>query len=383
LENEQIPTPINYQRSKSMKRGGRSYKGSTSRWNGSTITNMLKLREYCGDVVNFKTHKPSYKSKKQYSKPPEEWMVFENVHTPIIDRATWEKVQAKRGTVRKRRKKSGERNLFCGLLKCADCGTNLAYHKNAVSGIEYFNCQEFNRKPRACDASHYIRVDFLEQIVLKEIQRLTKFAGKYEDAFVQAVVGFSKDAEQFERKRGQKELDRLKSRNAEIDSIVQKLYEDKVKGVFSEDRFIKMTASYEKEQSELAVAADKLESSLARETRKANTIDSFIRTVRQYTRARKLTAQMLNELVGRIEVHQADKINGVYEQKVVIYYHCIGSIEIPDMIPDVRIDMNTRKGVNISYTTSKRAGCKLTSKAEKTCGGGKSRKKTEYPRKRR
>lgn len=355
LEDEQVPTPINYFKSKGMKRGGRSYSGSSSRWNGSTISNILNLREYCGDVVNFKTHKPSYKSKKQVHRPQDEWMIFEDVHKPIIDRATWEKVQAKRGTVRKRKPKTGERNMFCSLLKCADCDTNLAYHKNSVSGIEYFNCQEFNRKNRTCPTSHYVRVDFLEQVVLAEIRRLTKFAGKYENEFVKAVIGYSKEAERFERKRKQKELDRMNARDAEIDHLIQKLYEDNVSGKLTDERFGKLAASYEKEQRELSVVIGKLEREFSQESYKADNLGEFIKTVRKYTRTRKLTAQMLNELIERIEVHQAEKVDSVHVQKITIYYHCIGSIEIPDLIPDVRIDMNTRKGVNVTYLPYKKA----------------------------
>jgi len=78
----------------------------------------------------------------------------------------------------------------------------------------------------------------------------------------------------------------------------------------------------------------------------------FITTVRKYTRARKLTPSMLNELINHIEVHQAEKVNGVFVQKLTIYYNCIGSIEIPDIstLPEPDVLIQTRKGVAVSYS---------------------------------
>ncbi len=87
--------------------------------------------------------------------------------------------------------------MFSGLLVCAGCGGNLNYHFNQKNAsIEYFNCANNNRTRKTCDKTHYICVDFLEQVVLGEIRRLTRFACKYEDQFVKAVIGQSqKNAE--------------------------------------------------------------------------------------------------------------------------------------------------------------------------------------------
>ncbi len=74
-------------------------------------------QEYCGDVLNFKTYSKSYKNKRRLENDRENWAIFKDVHEPIIDRATWEKIQEKRGNIRKRRTHEGERNMFSGLLE--------------------------------------------------------------------------------------------------------------------------------------------------------------------------------------------------------------------------------------------------------------------------
>jgi len=127
----------------------------------------------------------------------------------------------------KAHKKSPERSIFSGLLKCADCGGNLNYHFNQGNPeITYFNCSTYNRGRGECNATHYIRVDFLEQVVLQEINRLTRFASEYEDEFVKAIIGHSMQAAESERAIKQKTLDSLLARDKELDKLIRRLYED-------------------------------------------------------------------------------------------------------------------------------------------------------------
>jgi len=83
----------------------------------------------------------------------------------------------------------------------------------------------------------------------------------------------------------------------------------------------------------------------------------FIATVRKYTRAKKLSERMLGELIERIEVHHAEKVDGEHRQKLIIHYNCVGSIEIPDIIllPLPEIRLQTRKGVAVSYSPMQKA----------------------------
>ena len=78
----------------------------------------------------------------------------------------------------------------------------------------------------------------------------------------------------------------------------------------------------------------------------------FMASVRKYTRAKKLTPRMLNELIEKIEVHQSEKINGKTVQKLTIHYNCIGSIEIPDLdkIPENNTSVHTRQGVDVQFS---------------------------------
>jgi len=356
LSQEHTLAPINYWKNKGIKRPGKSTGTEPYKWNSSTITKILSLQEYCGDILNFKTYSISYKHKERHENDRDNWIIFKDVHEPIIDRATWERIQEKRGKTRKRKTQDGEKNMFSGLLVCADCGHNLHYHFNQGNpDIKYFNCSNYKGNRGTCSSTHYIRVDFLEQVVLAEIRRLTRFASRYEQEFAKAVMGHSQQTLVQEQQIKQKELRNLLARDAELDGLFEHIYEDNVSGKLSDDRFTRMSMNYDEEQHEVQEKIKKLKSELEKESSQAVTTDMFISTVRKYTRAKKLTPRMLNELIARIEVHQAEKADGVSVQKLTIYYNCVGSIEIPDILPGPDVLIQTRKGVAISYPTSQKA----------------------------
>ena len=352
LEKDGVLTPRAYWLTKGIKRPGKGKQQPPTKWNSSTITKILSLQEYCGDILNFKTYSKSYKNKKRIDNDRENWVVFQDVHEAIIERAVYEQVQQKRGKIRKRRTNNGEHNMFSGLLVCADCGSDLHFHFNQGNPeIKYFNCSNYKGNRGTCTSTHYVRVDFLEEVVLGEIRRLTKFASLYEDEFVKAVIGHSQQAEQTDRKLKEKELKTLLARDEELDGLFERIYEDNVSGKLSDDRFAKMSRRYEDEQKELAEKIKKLRSEIEKQSSRSMTTDMFIGLVRKYTRARKLTPRMLNELIEKIEVFNAEKIDGVWEQRLRIHYNCVGTIEIPTVLPlpIPEVSVNTRKGVVVNY----------------------------------
>jgi hypothetical protein len=321
LSNDRILTPIYYWQSKGVSRPHRPHNREPHQWHNSTITEILSRREYVGDVVNFKTYSKSYKNKKMMLNKPE--------------------------------------NMFSGLLTCADCNSNLHFHFNQGNhDITYFNCSNYKGNRGTCPTTHYIRVDFLQEVILQEIHRLTKFAIKYEDKFAELVMGHSQQADTAQRERKQKELYAMTARDREIDKLYNSMFEANASGKIDDLRFAKMSSQYTAEQMELAENIKPLSAELDRQDGKAMTADMFISTVRKYTRAKNLTERMLNELIERIEVNQCEKVDGVISQNVVIHYHCIGAFDVPDWdsIPDFDIYVEPRKGVVMNYIPTEKAG---------------------------
>ena len=348
-----VVNPTYYWRSRGTSRGGSKSTVEPTKWGHTTVKKILTLQEYCGDVINFKSYSKSYKMKKRIENPEENRAIFLNVHEAIIDRQTWEKVQAlQKGTRRKKPTVTQESSVFSGLLKCPECGGNLNFHFNQNNhDIKFFSCQNHNSGYRKCSKTHYIRLDFLEQVVLYEVKRLACFASEYENDFIKAMIGRSAKVAENTALRKQRELDALTARDRELDMLFERLYEDNVAGKIDDARFAKMSKRYEQEQGENAKKIKALRLELKKDESKRMDIDDFLETVRRYTDAATITKRMVAELIDHIEVYHAEKQDGITNQRVVIHYNCIGAFDVPDRrkIPEADIIMETRKGVALSY----------------------------------
>ena len=348
-----IVNPTYYWRSKGVNRSGSKSTLEPTKWGHTTIKKILTLQGYCGDVINFKSYSKSYKMKRRIENPEENRAIFLNVHEPIIDRATWEKVQTmQKGTRRKKPTVTQEPSVFSGRLKCPECGGNLNFHFNQKNhDIKYFSCQNHNSGLRKCSATHYIRLDFLEQVVLYEVNRLAAFANEYEHDFVKTMLGRSAKVAENDRARKQRELNALLTRDKELDMLFERLYEDNVAGKIDDARFARMSKRYEQEQGEISAKIKALRLELKKAEGQQMDMEDYLQMVRRYTHVTKITQRMVSELIDHIDVYHAEKRDGVTNQRIVIHYNCIGAFEVPDRkkIPETDIIMETRKGVALSY----------------------------------
>ena len=122
-------------------------------------------------------------------------------------------------------------------------------------------------------------------------------------------------------------------------------------GKITDERYARMARNYEDEQQQLAERIKAVKTELDKQTGAAMTTDMFIACVRKYTRTRKLTPRMLNELIERIEVFHTEKVNGVQVQRLIIHYNCVGTLTIPQDVPldGPKVLIQTRKGVAVTY----------------------------------
>ncbi len=138
------------------------------------MAKILTQREYCGDLINFKTYSKSFKNKARLKNPEKNWAVFKDRHEAIIDRETFARVQEIIAGTKRRAPKAdnGGKSIFADLLYCADCGSKLWYHTNTNNkSIHFFACSNYTKDYRGtCSTRHYIQEDALEQVVKLELK---------------------------------------------------------------------------------------------------------------------------------------------------------------------------------------------------------------------
>lgn len=299
-------------------------------WCSDTVSTILSKQEYIGDTVNFRTTKKSFKNKKKIERPKEEWKIFKNTHPAIICEADFNLVQELRKNKR-RPNRTGFVSMFSGLVYCADCGQKMYYSSTNNYKHEQANffCSSFRKDTSTC-SMHYIREKVIYDLVLEDMNRVIYFIRTFEEEFAKAKMQDFDIKHRKELIAKQKELEKSKNRFNDIDTIIQKLYEDNALGKLSDERYAIMSVSLEREQKELNAIIPTMEQELQKSIDKTESLQHFISKVKRITEPTELTSEIVNEFIEKIVVSAPIRIDGKRHQTVDIYYNGVGLIDCND-----------------------------------------------------
>ena len=305
-------------------------------WSDFIVGRILSKPEYMGHMVNFRSHKESYKDKQPIFHAPEDWLIFENTHEAIVDKGTWELVQKLRGTPR-RIDTLGEANPLTGLVFCADCGAKMYNQRTRGSDTkpypsDAYECSSYKlagqRRTAVC-SNHHISTKALRALILETIKVTSTYAISNEAEFIQKVRAASEVQQAQAAKDLKRKLNKDKRRFDELDTIIKKLYESYAVGRIGEERFDTLLAGYEQEQATLRQSIAEGESALGSFEQDTANVGHFLDLARKYTNFSELTTPMINEFVEKIVVHAPDKSTGDRMQEVDIYLKFIGKFDAP------------------------------------------------------
>ena len=355
LQENKVLVPMAYWQSQGLGRGGKKTQENPYKWCKTTVAKILSQQEYCGDIINFKTYSKSFKHKQRIDNPKENWVIFKNVHEPIIDRETFEQVQKLVANTKRRAPKptNAEKNMFCDLVYCADCGSKLWFNvKHDKTDIPFFSCGNYKGNRGTCKSTHYIRADALEQIVMMELRWLAEFLYDDEDTFAEMLAEKSNEDAIREQKHLEAIIQKSQSRMKKVEVFFEKLYEKNISGEVTDEWFMLQSQKYGEERMELkAKISDAQERLLSIDSIKQNK-DNFISAVRKFMEMDKLTAPLLKELIERIEVCHIEGVGKNRTQHFKIHYKFIGCIALPEVPKPRPIKLNTRQGVAVEYLPS-------------------------------
>ena len=324
LKEDHVLTPTDYW--DSIGRKCTHKPGKRFSWNTRTVTDILERREYCGDTINFRYTTKSFKNPIRVTRPTEDWQIFENTHPAIIDRDTFALVQDLREH-RRRHTKSGHLSMFSGVLYCDGCGSKLNYcNSKGKYTKSYFFCSSYRKDTSNCTA-HYIREEVVYSIVLETMQRIFRSIQLFEDPFIakqREHFGIEQKREQAAKRRT---LDKAKARIAEIDVLIQRMYEDNVKGKLSNERYATLSSTLETEQKELKENLPDMETALNRQVRQDEGLERFVAKAKQITDLQTLTPELVHEFIEKIVVYAPKYLEGKRYQLIDVYFYGIGLIK--------------------------------------------------------
>lgn len=323
-------TPINRIASILTNEGVPTVRGKT-RWNPSQITRILTCPEYCGDMVNFKTRRVSFKNKKQILLDESEHVVFRDTQPPIIDRTQWQLVQDKRKRVQRTVSKvKHEPAIFAGFLYCGECGSKFYPRQTNRHYSLHYICSGYAKKTVPCTI-HTIQDHVLRRRVLHAIRSLLQEYRNDDAALVTRLQGFRENSWQTEIAEKQKTVENLQAQIRSLEYKLRQSYEDKLSGVLSEDAFQVLSDQIIEERRAMLAVKEQLDKEIVSLKSNSVQIHSFIEVLHKYRdeNITEITQSLLLDFVDKILVHDTGgKRTNPNAKPLDIYFRAVGCIDI-------------------------------------------------------
>ena len=188
----------------------------------------------------------------------------------------------------------GEMSSLSGMVYCADCGKRMYLCRcTTMKQAEYFNCSTYRKKKKNLCTSHQITVKAVETLLLDDLRRTLRFAQSQKEEFLRILEENSEVKTKQEIKENLRELSFAEERIKALDKIIQSLYEDKVAGKLSEERYLKLSDTDETEQAELTEKAQTLKAEIEKDKTEKEEILDFLCLVEKYSSIEELTPEII------------------------------------------------------------------------------------------
>ena len=300
LNAEGVPTPAAYAGLPVPKSGP-----YTGLWSSERISEMLQNETYIGNMVQGRSVKLSYKSRKCLHQARENWVVVENTHEPLIDREAFEKVQVLVASRKHTRSRTYD-FLLKGLIFCHECGCPLAVlnRKNAAGeDVLYFVCRTYQRFTKAgvCTC-HSIKEKTVTDAVTAKVREVCEACLHSDD-----LLSIAQRAVEPARKGNTPENER-QAIQSKIDSLtanLDKMYMDRLTGLLAEADFERIYQRIKVERSSLE---EKLKGMEAQKESPADTKDRSKELVQRFITLACTNRELLVSLIERVELTQDKQI---------------------------------------------------------------------------
>lgn len=316
LNKKNYPTPSRY---KGTKYSSRLL--DNEEWNISSVKKILSNRMYCGDMVQKKQAKVSYKSKKKITLPESMNFIVENTHEALVDKATFEYIQElTHSRIKHAKIKTGrEKRLFEGLLFCKECTNRLSI--NYRSNIDYWtiNCNRYSRDPsRGRCYPHFFPYEYLEQQLLTEFNNiLNKYINNLDiDELNNEVVKRVKNESVDYRKR----IEDLNKAKAKLLNKLTSMYDDKLSGGITPFAYKEMSKKTENEIEQINKSIKETELKLEEINSKADVIPDFHKQIKKLLNLKKPKKELLYTLIHRIEIDKDRNITFKFKFNIIDDY---------------------------------------------------------------
>lgn len=324
MEDEEIPAPIWWNRQKGLRDKQSKFELADPErgrfiWDFTTIKEILSNPVYIGAIASQKT---TYKFKVGWTgdKKPEDWIIVEGTHEPLVSREIFNIVQEKVKS-RKRPDAWGNFGLFAGLVKCGQCGSSLNIRRaNQKSNERIFTCSKYNKYGVAHCSQHRITYDALYSIVLEQIRSCASAALSDKHEAAAQLQESCKADELAERELIQRSIAEDTERITALERVISRVYEDMVAGRITEENFTRILERSQTEQTTLKNRAALNQKRLDEQQQAQEDNSRWLEIIKDYADIQELDAVTLNRLIQKIVIHE-DRDGNTVRQTVEIHFN--------------------------------------------------------------
>jgi len=307
LNMEGIPSPSAYKEERTNYKNAKSiYK----LWAHQTIKKILTNPTYKGDVAQRKYSKINHKIKQLVSVPKSNWIIVSDTHQPIVDKDSFDIIQKMIGM--NDAKEFSEKkypHLLSGILYCGDCGSKMTFFKTS-SGLMYVLCGLYKRNTKLglCTRHSMLEKDVEAQVIdnLKNISNKALNVEKIEK-LVQNSPSKDKGIDvQTEKKRIEVRLEGIKR-------TIRSLYEDKLKGVITENDFINLSQDYNREREQITIRLNSINEKEIKNEQLNDVSQELMKIVKDLINFENIDKKVFKHLIEKIEIFENKKIKIHYK----------------------------------------------------------------------
>lgn len=305
-------TPTKYKHSKGLMLKNPNLDKQDGMWSMNTICTILKNRMYIGDMVQRRQRVISYKVHKTICTPENEWFIVENTHEAIIDKDTYLKAQELDQRGIRMSPKGRNVYLFSGFLRCADCKRSMTKKTNknklndgTVKEYNYYICSTYALKNKSKCSRHSIKLEILEEAVLKAIQIQIAMV----ENMSEVISEINKQATIVNQSsRLKKQLNEKQKELEKIICVTDNLYMDWKSEEISRNEYARMKSKFEIKAEEIRRIISNIEAEIQSSSKEFGDNDPYLKTFLKYKNIKELNRGILIELIDAIYIHENNEI---------------------------------------------------------------------------
>ena len=308
LEEQKVPCPTWWNRERGIRNVRTKWEKQDPEngrymWDFSVIKDILMNPVYAGAIAS---QKKDYRFKIGTigEKKPQDWIVVEQRHEPLIDRKSFAIVQDKLKS-RQRPRQNGETSLFAGLIKCGECGKSLTIRTtHAKHSQQIYACKTYGAFGKTHCSQHRVEYDTLYRLVLNKIRECASAALMDGEAIAGKLTDTCEAEQKGQREAWERSLAKDEERIEVLEKMVLRLYEDMMAGRISDTNFNLMLGRTQTEQAELKARVEEARKRLSDEAKIESDARQWIDAIQEYADITELDAATLNRLIKEIVVHE-------------------------------------------------------------------------------